>query len=276
MTQRDEIGELADELNRMSEQLAAAQASREAEQARRFAMVEQLRHAHRLATVGTLASGIAHELGTPLNVIQARAQLIAGGEVNGAEIKSNAQIVVRESERIAHIVRQLLDFARPRPPVKRREDLSSLASETIRLLDTLGKKAGVGLDLGTLPEMPVEVDRQQVQQVLTNLIVNAIQATPAGGAVRIDVAKEKTAPPPAIGGEAATFARIDVTDTGSGISQDAAAFIFEPFFSTKEVGEGTGLGLSVAWGLARDHGGWIGVESTLGKGSRFSVYLPVP
>jgi signal transduction histidine kinase len=276
MNQRDEIGELAEDLNRMAQQLDAARKARDEEEARRFAAVEALRHAQRLATVGTLASGIAHELGTPLNVIQARAQLIAQGEVKGPEVASNAQTVVRESERIAHIIRQLLDFSRPRQPVKRVEDLASLAEETVRLLDTLGKKAGVDLDLGPLPAVRAEVDRQQVQQVLTNLVVNAIQATPPGGAVRLEVAKEQCAPPPTIGGERQSFARIDVVDSGAGIADDVAPFIFEPFFSTKGVGEGTGLGLSVAWGLARDQGGWIGVQSSVGKGSRFSVYLPSP
>jgi signal transduction histidine kinase len=276
MKQRDEIGELAEDLNRLATQLETTQRARDEEQARRLAAVEALKHAQRLATVGTLASGLAHELGTPLNVIQARAQLIAQGEVLGTEVTSNAQIVVRESERIANIIRQLLDFSRPRQPVKRREDLASLATETVRLLDTIGKKAGVELDLGPLPSVDAEIDRQQVQQVLTNLVVNAIQATPPGGAVRLLVAKEQRAPPPTIGGALQSFARIDVIDSGAGISDEVAPFIFEPFFSTKGVGEGTGLGLSVAWGLARDQGGWIGVESALGKGSRFSVYLPAP
>jgi two-component system, NtrC family, sensor kinase len=276
MKQKDEIGELAEDINRMAAQLLSTQQARDEAQARRVAALEALRHAQRLATVGTLASGIAHELGTPLNVIQARAQLIAQGDVQGAEIASNAQIVVRESERIAHIIRQLLDFSRPRQPVKRREDLAALAEETVRMLGTLGKQAGVELDLGPLPSVQAEIDRQQVQQVLTNLVVNAIQATPPGGAVRLEVAKELRAPPPVIGGDAQSFARIDVVDSGAGIADDVAPFIFEPFFSTKGVGEGTGLGLSVAWGLARDQGGWIGVQSAVGKGSRFSVYLPAP
>jgi signal transduction histidine kinase len=196
--------------------------------------------------------------------------------VQGAEVTANAQIVVRESERIAHIIRQLLDFSRPRQAVKRREDLAALAEETVRLLDTLGKKAGVEIDVGPLPNVAAEIDRQQVQQVLTNLVVNAIQATPPGGAVRLTVSKEERAPPPTIGGDAQSFARIDVVDSGAGIADEVAPFIFEPFFSTKGVGENTGLGLSVAWGLARDQGGWIGVESAVGKGSRFSVYLPSP
>jgi signal transduction histidine kinase len=276
MEQRDEIGELAKDLNRMAMQLQETQKARDSEQASKLAALEALKHAQRLATVGTLASGIAHELGTPLNVIQARAQLIAQKDVQGPEVVSNAQIVVRESQRITHIIRQLLDFSRPRQAVKRREDLASLASETVRLLDTLGKKAGVGLDCGPLPSVAAEIDRQQVQQVLTNLVVNAIQATPPGGSVRLSVGEERRAPPQGIEGGVQPYARIDVTDTGQGIAADVVPFIFEPFFSTKDVGEGTGLGLSVAWGLARDQGGWIGVESALGHGSRFSVYLPSP
>ncbi len=276
MTQRDEIGELAQEFNRMSAQLAAAQKARDEEEARRLAAVEQLRHADRLATVGKLASGIAHEMGTPLNVIHARSRLIASGEAQGEEAVQNAKVLVHESERITHIIRQLLDFARRRQMVKRREDVAGLGGEVVRLLSALAKNAGVELAAAEPAQGPVwaEVDHQQVLQVMTNLVVNAIQATPKGGKVLLSTGRERRVPPPDVGGAEGAFARIDVKDTGAGIAGDVLPHIFEPFFTTKGVGEGTGLGLSVAWGLARDHGGWIGVESEPGQGTRFSLFLP--
>jgi signal transduction histidine kinase len=275
MRQRDEIGELAEEFNRMSSQLAATQAQRDEEAAKRLAAVEQLRHADRLATVGKLASGIAHELGTPLNVIHARARLIATGDASGEEAVQNAKVLVQESERITRIIRQLLDFARRRLPVKRKEDLAHMPGEVVRLLETLAKKAEVALVANDAND-PVwaEIDHQQVLQVLTNLVVNAIQATKNGGTISLATTRVKMAPPPDVGGPAGSYACVEVSDTGAGIAGDVLPHIFEPFFTTKTVGEGTGLGLSVAWGLARDHGGWIGVESTIGKGSRFSLYLP--
>ncbi|MFT3838235.1 MAG: ATP-binding protein [Myxococcaceae bacterium] len=275
MKQRDEIGELAEEFNRMYSQLAKTQVQRDEEAAKRLAAVEQLRHADRLATVGKLASGIAHELGTPLNVIHARARLIATGDASGEEAVQNAKVLVEESERITRIIRQLLDFARRRHPVKRKEDLGQMPGEVVRLLGTLGKKAEVSLNAadGADP-LYAEIDHQQVLQVLTNLVVNAIQATPKNGAVSLSCSKVTLAPPPDVGGQPGNYVRVDVSDTGPGIAGDVLPHIFEPFFTTKTVGEGTGLGLSVAWGLARDHGGWIGVESTIDKGSRFSLYLP--
>jgi signal transduction histidine kinase len=259
----------------MSAQLAATQAQRDEEAAKRLAAVEQLRHADRLATVGKLASGIAHELGTPLNVIHARARLIATGDASGEEAVQNAKVLVQESERITRIIRQLLDFARRRHPVKRKEDVAQMGGEVVRLLKTLAKNAEVGLDAPDgAPTLWAEIDHQQVLQVLTNLVVNAIQATPKGGAVTVSATGVELKPPPDVGGSAGRYARVDVVDSGSGIPADVLPHVFEPFFTTKAVGEGTGLGLSVAWGLARDHGGWIGVESTLGKGSKFSLYLP--
>ncbi len=219
MRQRDEIGELAQEFNRMAEQLAIAQRARDEEEARRLAAVEQLRHADRLATVGKLASGIAHELGTPLNVIHARARLIAEGEATGESAVQNAKVLVHESERITHIIRQLLDFARRRLPVKRKEDVAAIGAEVMRLLETLAKNAGVTLEAAA-QRGPIwaEIDHQHVLQLLTNLVVNAIQATPAGGRVELSCERVNLTPPPDVGGAPGHFARLDVADTGAGIA----------------------------------------------------------
>ena len=119
-----------------------------------------------------------------------------------------------------------------------------------------------------------EVDEGQIQQALTNLVVNGIQAMPRGGRLEITVRRERAVPPIDIGGPEAEFLRIAVRDEGDGIAPDNLRRLFEPFFTTKDVGEGTGLGLAVAYGIVREHDGWIGVESTPGAGSCFSIFLP--
>ena len=114
-----------------------------------------------------------------------------------------------------------------------------------------------------------------MQQVLTNLVVNAIQAMPAGGTVLVDIARARTRPPAEHGGAEGEYLCVRVRDQGEGIAAEHLPHVFEPFFTTKDVGEGTGLGLAVAYGIVREHGGFIDVESKLGEGSDFSVYLPL-
>ena len=145
LSQNDELGELAREFDKMSEDLDRVRASRDEEAARRLHTLEQLRHADRLATVGKLASGVAHELGTPLNVIHARAKLIANREVDGAEAQRNAQIVVDEAEQISRIIHNLMNFARRSAPVETVEDIGEIAAQTLHLLEPLAKKRGIRL-----------------------------------------------------------------------------------------------------------------------------------
>jgi len=258
---KDEFAELAREMNAMCDRLGQT--------------LTQLRHADRLATVGKLASGLAHELGTPLNVISARAEMIASGETSGAETAEYSRIIVDACDRLAGIVRQLLEFARPRELRKAPQDVVSLARQTLQLLTPLAEKKKVSLTLAQ-DDLPIqlEVDAGQFQQVLTNLLMNAIQATPGEGEVDVTIAPERVEPPADVGGPAGEYIRVTVRDRGRGITAEQMQHIFEPFYTTKPVGEGTGLGLSVAYGIARDHGGWIGVASEPSKGSDFSVYLP--
>jgi len=270
----DEIGRIADELNRTCEVLLDNRTRLEAEAAAHAAMLEQIRHADRLATVGRLAAGIAHEIGTPLAVVAGRAQMIARGEVEGAEATQNASIVVEQTKRISTIIRQLLDFARKRPPSKVEVDLLATARTVITLLKPLADKRGVRL---VLDESDTEgkdwVDEGQFQQVLTNLVANAIQATSRDGRVTVGMRSERVKPPPDHGGVEQTYRCLYVEDTGHGMDAATAARVFEPFFTTKDVGEGTGLGLSVAHGIVREHGGFLTVRSEPGKGSTFSIYL---
>jgi len=237
--------------------------------------LEQLRHADRLATVGKLASGIAHELGTPLNVVSARAKMIADGETTTDESQSYASVIVGAADRMTKIIRQLLQFARRRGPEKRAGDVYELARESLSLLQPLAKKHDVSLELDEAGRgTTLRVDAGQLQQVITNLVMNAIQAMPRGGSVRISCSRELATPPADLGGSEQRYVCVRVDDDGEGIPVDALPHVFEPFFTTKDVGEGTGLGLAVSYGIVRDHGGWIAVVSKGGSGSSFRVYLP--
>lgn len=278
LQQRDEIGELAGELNSMCDQLDEAQGRVAKEGEARIAMVEQLRHADRLKTVGQLASGVAHELGTPLNVVSGYARMIRRGELQAGEVHSSAGVIVEQTDRMTGIIRQLLDFSRRRGPELRATDLQEVTVRTLEMLGPLADKRQIELSLssdGTA--IPVEADPGQLQQALANLIVNAIQASPAGGTVGVRIARQRAQPPHEIGDEARDYGCVVVSDRGTGIAREDLPHLFEPFFTTKDVGEGTGLGLAVAYGIVREHGGWIDVESHVGEGSRFALFLrPVP
>jgi two-component system NtrC family sensor kinase len=301
LRQRDELGELANEINLMCERLAE-------EQDANARAIEQLRHADRLTTVGKLASGLAHELGTPLNVVSGRAKLIADREVDGQDVVDSARVVAEQADRMTALIRQLLDFARPRALQPAPLNVTTLAARVCQLVATIARKADVRL-IAPAPDdaLRIEADDGQLTQVLTNLIVNAIQAIdersesggrgPAGSAggegaraLSIDAAgrapdKPRTVaivartvdqvPPPYVGGPEQTWMAIEVRDTGAGMDDATRERIFEPFFTTKQVGDGTGLGLSVSWGIVREHGGWIDVASELDSGSTFTVYLPM-
>lgn len=235
------------------------------EQERRLA-VEQLRHADRLNTIGKLAAGIAHELGTPLNVLSGRAELIVAGRVVGEQAVASAQVVVDQAERMAVIIRQLLDFGRRSPDRRenrRSADLRTLLDEAASLLRPMAEKRGVHI---VVPEasqsVMARVNAGEIQQVATNLMMNAVQAMGGGGTVTAEVQA----------GVGTVGFR--VRDEGCGIPPEHLAHVFDPFFTTKDVGEGTGLGLSVTYGIVNDHGGRIDVESDPGKGSVFTVTLP--
>ncbi len=268
LRQRDELGHLAEEMNLMGHRLAEEIAARQS-------ATEQLRHADRLTTAGKLASGLAHELGTPLNVVAAWAHQIAEGEVAGADLVEGARAIEEQSERMTRLIEELLGFARPRPPERRTVALDHVIRHTVDLLAPMASKTGVAVEASELAAIRTEADAGQLQQVLTNLIVNALQATPEGGRVSVGAELARTTPPPDRGGAPASlWVRLWVRDTGAGMDESTARRIFEPFFTTKDVGRGTGLGLSISYGIVREHGGWIDVQTAPGRGSTFSVWLP--
>ena len=271
---RDEFADLAREMNLMCERLAAARDAAARETAARIATLEQLRHADRLATVGTLAAGVAHELGTPLNVIEGRAAQIEAKELPRERLVDHARLIRSQVARMTSIIRGLLDFSRRKGGQRAPVDLLALARRTLELLQRHAERAQVTLRLDAGPEpVHVEGDATQLEQVLTNLIVNGIQAMPQGGPLVLALGRRQARHPlREAGGE---WAAVAVTDAGTGIREEDRSHLFEPFFTTKEVGQGTGLGLSVVHGIVADHGGWIDVQTALGSGSTFTVCLPL-
>lgn len=269
----DELSQLAQALNAMSAKLAEQQQRIHDESTERMATLEQLRHADRLKTVGRLAAGIAHELGTPLNVVSGRAGLIASGKLSADEIAASAKTIKSEADRVTAIIRQLLDFARPSKSHRVRLDITDLLRQTSTLIEPLAEKRNVQIELTASPEVMIAVDRSQMQQVLTNLLVNAAQSMPDGGTVTASVKACRTMPPNGEATAERNCAAVAIRDQGTGIRPEDRETIFEPFFTTKDVGEGTGLGLSIAYGIVQEHGGWIEIESEVGRGSCFTVYL---
>ena len=275
LRQKDELATLADAMNQMASGLAAARAQVAAETAARLATLEHLRHADRLGTVGKLASGVAHELGTPLNVVLGRAKMISSGEAEGDETRECALIITQQVQHMTGIIRQLLDFSRRRTPQRAPEDLSVVVVRTLHLLRPLAARRNIVLAFEASGPELLEVDAGQIQQALTNLVVNGLQAMKRPGTLWVRLGHVRALPPADLGGPEAEWVRLDVVDEGEGISPEALPRVFEPFFTTKDVGEGTGLGLSVSYGLIREHGGWISVSSEPGRGSCFSIFLPL-
>ena len=270
----DEVSSLVHDLNAMCDQLRDAQTRADDEGAKRLAALDQLRHADRLRTVGTLASGIAHELGTPLAVIAMRAKMIASGEVPKEEAAQSCSIIAAQADRVTLIVRHLLDFARRRTPKRARAELRGLSERAATLLGALAKKSNVNVVVETDGEpVHADVDAAQIEQAITNLVINAVHAMPKGGKVTVATRNTRAAPPsePDVERDCAV---IEIRDEGEGIPEEHLTRIFEPFFTTKGVGEGTGLGLSVTHGIIEDHEGWMTASSEAGRGSVFTLYLP--
>jgi signal transduction histidine kinase len=267
---KDELGELAGEMNAMSDALARALEKIASETEARIKAVEQLRHAERLATVGRLAAGLAHELGTPLSIVSGHAQMIAGKEVSGDAVATSARAIDKEADRMGRIVRQMLDFARRKGPEGSACDAVEVARRCVALLGPMVEQGNVGTLIEVPPDsLRVAIDEDSLQHVLTNLVVNAVQAMRQGGSLRVSLSRARGT---RHGEPPEQRVRIDVTDTGKGIAPDVLPHVFEPFFTTKEPGEGTGLGLAVVYGIVDDHRGWIEIDSSP-RGTTFSVFL---
>lgn len=238
-------------------------------------MEQRVRQAEKLATVGQLTTGLAHEIGTPLNVIAGRAELMLRRLSAGDPSRENLERILSQIERITKIVNRLLGFTRSGPLETRPVQIPALVKDVLGLFDyqIRENRIDVALDLAeSLPDIPADPD--QIQQVLLNVIVNAIQSMPAGGAlsVRIGRTVRRRDREDAVRDR---FVRVEISDTGNGIPPDQLSRVFDPFFTTKDAGRGTGLGLTVSLRIVRSHGGWMTVKSEVGVGSRFAVYLPI-
>jgi two-component system NtrC family sensor kinase len=264
LSEAAEFSVLAHEMNAMCGRLSS--------------VLQQLRHADRLATVGKLASGIAHELGTPLNVISARAEMIASGEALPGETAVHARVIGGATQRMTSIIGQLLQFARKKEAQKARRDVRPLVEGAVALLRPLSEKQRVELVFEPGPpgvDTAAPIDGAQLEQVVTNLVMNAIQAMPSGGKVNVSVSREAISPPWQVEESESPYVCVRVKDEGQGILPDHLPHIFEPFYTTKAIGDGTGLGLSVSYGIVEEHRGWIAVESKVDRGSEFAVFVPV-
>jgi len=225
---------------------------------------EQLRHADRLATIGQLAAGVAHELNEPLANILGFAQLAHKAPGLPVSVDADLDKIVKASLHAREVVKKLMLFARQSPAEMAEADLTRLVEEGLYFVESRCLKAGVELvrELGS--EMPrLVVDQGQLHQVLVNLVVNAVQAMPGGGRLVIRTA---------VDGDEAVLA---VADNGQGMDEETQKRMFVPFFTTKDVNEGTGLGLAVVHGIVTSHGGTIRVESEQGCGTTMEVRFPL-
>jgi signal transduction histidine kinase len=272
----DELVHLAGIMNDMCTRLLIAQEKIHFENLARLKTLEQLRHTEKLSTVGQIAAGIAHEIGTPLNVVDGRAKMIIREPLERDEIIDCAKIIKIQAERITLIIRQLLDFSRKKKITRKaRENIVTLIRQVVHLLQPLAGKQGVGLQLKVAAAANVHslVDTQQIQQVFMNIIMNAIQATVTSGDVQVEVANVQLKSLLHTDNQVKEFLRIDIRDEGPGIPPENLQEIFTPFFTTKSVGLGTGLGLSIAREMMEEHGGWIEVHNRRSKGAEFTLFL---
>jgi signal transduction histidine kinase len=271
---RDETGTLASEFNAMVAELRKTRRNLEEEAESRRRMQRALQEADKLITIGQLSAGLAHEIGSPLQILSGRAQALLGVAQNPGEVRKNAQILVAQTERIKRIVQHLLQFARRRPPSFARTDLYTAVKDVLDLLQYEVRRRRITLTFScdrVLP--PVLADADGIQQVVLNLVTNALAAMPPEG--NISVSLEPTQLRIVALGREVQAARLIVADTGCGMSQETLGRLFEPFFTTRAGEGGTGLGLAVVQSIVTEHGGALMVESTVDRGSRFRVDLPV-
>ena len=270
LCRRDEIGEVAEEFDRMCARLEEAHCTLIAENEDKLRLERALRHSEKLVALGQIASRLAHEIGTPLNVIQMRAEQLLQREGQSEKDRAFLNAIVAQIERISGFIRQLLTLARRPEPQFRVLHVNAIAQRVREIIGDREHTSNVTISFDLADEVPpVHGDPDQLQQVLLNLTVNALQAVGAAGQVTLSTRFVQH-------GNVNTAGTVEimVTDTGHGIPPDDLSQIFDPFFTTKGAVGGTGLGLAISREIVLSHHGEICVESAPGKGSRFIVALP--
>jgi two-component system, sporulation sensor kinase E len=224
---------------------------------------EQLRKTERIAELGTLASGMAHEIGTPMNVILGRAEYLLQRTADEG-MKKGLATIVTQIERITKVMNQLLAFARRRTPERQAVDLGEIVDDALEMFQERFAHSRITVEKAIETNLPsVQADRDQLIQVLVNLMMNSVHAMSEGGRLRLSLARE------------GSLVCLGLSDTGHGMSEETRSKVFDPFFTTKDFGKGTGLGLTVVKGIVEEHGGTIAVESVVDKGTTFWIRLPL-
>ncbi len=259
---RDELGRLGKGFNAMVGRLADAQRQLEDRHA------DEIRRIGHLASLGKMAAGIAHEINNPLAGMQNCVRTLLKGAREDGQRVQYLTMLQEGLSRIGRTIRQLLDFARQTKPQLTQTDLPPLLRRSLALLEHELAVKEISCFLSTESEfLPVLADPHQLEQVFLNILINAVEAMQNGGSLTVTAAVRHR--------QAGSSVEVSVSDTGIGIPSENLPRIFDPFFTTKEVGKGTGLGLSVSYGIVRAHGGLLDVQSEVGKGSTFTVALPV-
>ena len=260
LARHDEIGALVDEFNAMVAALGEARQRIELETEARLRLERGLQGIDKMVTIGQLSAGLAHEIGSPLQVLSGRAAALLTRSTD-PETRRQAEILVEQTMRITRIVAQLLSFGRRRPAVIAACDLARPVAAVLELLDGEARRRGVALELQRgAGSFVIDADEDQLQQIVLNLVRNALAATPSGGRITVQVEA------------AATAVRLIVRDTGPGIPPELHARLFEPFFTTRAAEGGTGLGLAVVRAIVVEHGGTI--TASTGHGAVFTVSFP--
>jgi signal transduction histidine kinase len=267
VTRRDELGQVAEAFNEMALQLEAAQGRLQTETERVVELEQQVRRAATLAVAGRLASALAHEVGTPLNIISGRAESLLKTLGSAHPAGEDLKAIIGQIDRISRTINTLLDTVRPRRPVLRPTTLSDVLDPLLPLLAHAARQRGVTLQAAVAPTLPaLQADVGQLQQVLINLVVNALEATTAGGRVTVGAT--------GVSRGIAHGVAIAVADTGAGVAPEHLPRLFEPFFTTKPRGQGTGLGLAICREIVRGHGGEIGIETAVNAGTTVTAWIP--
>ena len=224
---------------------------------------QQIGRSEKLASIGRLAAGIAHEINNPLTGVLTFAHLVRDRQQEGTQDREDVDLIIHETQRAAEVVQGLLDFARERPVTKRELDVTAAIQRIVRLVENQKEMRMIHIEQDHAEDLPYVLgDTNQLQQVLLNLFLNAAAAMPDGGILNVTTCGD------------AGHVVIAVADSGCGILPENLDKIFDPFFTTKPVGQGTGLGLSVSYGIIEQHGGSIEVQSTVDVGSTFTIRLP--